>query len=93
MVGCGDAFSKWAQARYLSNTSLELKPGGDVVRFNIRELPGKTGSSMTEKKKVKRFKMSRKAKLNELRFYRLKAKKKMRSPNPEVRIRYRLEKV
>ncbi|KAG5042176.1 hypothetical protein JHK87_006091 [Glycine soja] len=36
--------------------------------------------------------MSRKAKLNELKFYRLKAKKKMNSPNPEVRIRYKLEK-
>ncbi|KAG4121904.1 hypothetical protein ERO13_D11G235100v2 [Gossypium hirsutum] len=36
--------------------------------------------------------MSRKAKMNELRFYRLKAKKKMNSPNPEVRIRYKLEK-
>ena len=92
MVGCGDAFSKWAQARYLSNTSLDLKPDGDVVIFHIGELPGKTVSSMKDKK-VKRFKMSRKAKLNELRFYRLKAKKKMRSPNPEVRIRYRLEKV
>nr|XP_018686918.1 PREDICTED: uncharacterized CRM domain-containing protein At3g25440, chloroplastic isoform X2 [Musa acuminata subsp. malaccensis] len=36
--------------------------------------------------------MSRKAKLNELKWYRLKAKKKMKSPNPEVRIRYKLEK-
>ncbi|PPD78402.1 hypothetical protein GOBAR_DD24674 [Gossypium barbadense] len=36
--------------------------------------------------------MSKKAKVNELRFYRLKAKKKMNSPNPEVRIRYKLEK-
>lgn len=36
--------------------------------------------------------MSRKAKLKELRFFRLKAKKKMNSSNPEVRIRYKLEK-
>lgn len=37
-------------------------------------------------------KMSRKAKVNQLKWYRLKAKKKMKSPNPEVRIRYKLEK-
>jgi hypothetical protein len=36
---------------------------------------------------------SRNAMLNELRFYRLKARKKMKSSNPEVRIRYKLEKV
>lgn len=93
MVGCGDALSKWARARYMSNTSIELKPDSDVVRFNIGEPPGKTGTSKKGKKKMRRVKMSRKAKLNELRFYRLKAKKKMTSPNPEVRIRYKLEKV
>ncbi|KAJ6756934.1 GROUP II INTRON SPLICING FACTOR CRS1-LIKE [Salix koriyanagi] len=38
------------------------------------------------------LKCLKKAKLNELRLYRLKAKKKMNSPNPEVRIRYKLEK-
>jgi len=41
----------------------------------------------------KKKKMSRKAKVNQLKWYRLKAKKKMKSPNPEVRIRYKLEKV
>ncbi|XP_034698102.1 uncharacterized CRM domain-containing protein At3g25440, chloroplastic-like [Vitis riparia] len=92
MVGCGDALSKWARARYMSNTSIELKPDSDVVRFNIGEPPGKTGTSKKGKKKMRRVKMSRKAKLNELRFYRLKAKKKITSPNPEVRIRYKLEK-
>lgn len=92
MVGCGDALSKWARARYMSNTSIELKPDSDVVRFNIGEPPGKTGTSKKGKKKMRRVKMSRKAKVNELRFYRLKAKKKMTSPNPEVRIRYKLEK-
>ncbi|KAJ9691355.1 hypothetical protein PVL29_013512 [Vitis rotundifolia] len=92
VVGCGDALSKWARARYMSNTSIELKPDSDVVRFNIGEPPGKTGTSKKGKKKIKQVKMSRKAKLNELRFYRLKAKKKMTSPNPEVRIRYKLEK-
>ncbi|KAI3712373.1 hypothetical protein L1987_70927 [Smallanthus sonchifolius] len=43
-------------------------------------------------KKQRRSQVSKMAKLNELRFYRLKAKKKMRSPNPEVRILYRLGK-
>ncbi|RVX00542.1 putative CRM domain-containing protein, chloroplastic [Vitis vinifera] len=67
MVGCGDALSKWARARYMSNTSIELKPDSDVVRFNIGEPPGKTGTSKKGKKKMRRVKMSRKAKLNELR--------------------------
>lgn len=93
MVGCGESFAKWAQARCISNASIELKLDSDVVRFNMDELPGKSGSSKKGKKRIKRVKMSRKAKLNELRFYRLKAKKKIRSPNPEVRIRYKLEKV
>ncbi|XP_058115079.1 uncharacterized CRM domain-containing protein At3g25440, chloroplastic-like isoform X2 [Magnolia sinica] len=52
------------------------------------EREGRTKGKNTQKRK----KMSKKAKVNELRFYRLKAKKKMTSPNPEVRIRYKLEK-
>ncbi|XP_021911044.1 uncharacterized CRM domain-containing protein At3g25440, chloroplastic [Carica papaya] len=78
--------------RYMSNASIELKTEDDVVRFSINKPLDKTGPSMKEKKNLKRAKMSRKAKLNELRLYRLKAKKKMNSPNPEVRIRYKLEK-
>lgn len=75
----------------MSRTSFELKTDNGVVRFSI----DKTGSTAQgeKEKKGKRVKMSRKAKLNELRFYRLKAKKKMNSANPEVRIRYKLEKV
>ena len=73
--------------RYISNESVELKTDYDIVRFSLG-----TPDDINEKKSQKK-KMSRKAKLNELRFYRLKAKKKMNSPNPEVRIRYKLEKV
>jgi len=80
-------------ARHMSTASLELRTDNDFVRFSIT----KDGYSAKEKKSMKKVpryvKMSKKAKLNELRFYRLKAKKKMNSPNPEVRIRYKLEKV
>ncbi|KAI4299081.1 hypothetical protein L6164_032573 [Bauhinia variegata] len=75
-------------ARYMSNTSFELKTDEDIVKFSLGGNSKSTPKASTKKK----VKMSRKAKLNELRFYRLKAKKKMNSPNPEVRIRYKLEK-
>ncbi|XP_043808207.1 uncharacterized CRM domain-containing protein At3g25440, chloroplastic isoform X2 [Manihot esculenta] len=78
--------------RFMSSASIELKTDSTVVRFSISKQHDKNGSSEKGKKTTKRVKMSRKAKLNELRFYRLKAKKKMNSPNPEVRIRYKLEK-
>lgn len=74
--------------RCMSKASLELKTDDGVVRFSM----GKPRSTAQGEKEGKRVKMSRKAKLNELRFYRLKAKKKMNSANPEVRIRYKLEK-
>ncbi|EEF37679.1 conserved hypothetical protein [Ricinus communis] len=76
----------------MSSASIELKTDSDVVRFSISKCPYKIPSSEKGKKPTKHVKMSKKAKLNELRFYRLKAKKKMNSPNPEVRIRYKLEK-
>ncbi|GFP98688.1 uncharacterized crm domain-containing protein at3g25440 chloroplastic [Phtheirospermum japonicum] len=80
-------------ARDATNASIELKTDGDVIRFDVG---GKQsldrGSAKKVKKTTKNSEISRKAKLNELRFYRLKAKKKMNSPNPEVRIRYKLEK-
>ncbi|KAJ4973552.1 hypothetical protein NE237_006726 [Protea cynaroides] len=66
-----------------------LKTDDDIIRFSLDKEPTDQNGSQ---RKHKKRKMSRKAKLNELRFYRLKAKKKMRSPNPEVRITYRLEK-
>ncbi|KAK2663116.1 hypothetical protein Ddye_001690 [Dipteronia dyeriana] len=81
---------KWLHVRYMSNASIELKTENDVVRFSISK-NGK-GLPTQVKKGTKRLKMSRKAKVNELRLYRLKAKKKINSPNPEVRIRYKLDK-
>lgn len=78
--------------RHLTTAAVELKTDDGVVRFSISRPSDKDGSP-GKVKKIKKRKMSRKAKLNELRFYRLKAKKKMNSPNPEVRIRYKLDKV
>ncbi|XP_030944674.1 uncharacterized CRM domain-containing protein At3g25440, chloroplastic [Quercus lobata] len=82
----------WIPARYMSKESFELKTENDVVRFSMGRIVNNNGSQTKGRVKTKRVKMSKKAKLNELRFYRLKAKKKMTSPNPEVRIRYKLEK-
>lgn len=65
----------------------------NIIRFCIGKSTEQEDAFLKGKKIAKRAKMSRKAKLNELRFYRLKAKKKMKSPNPEVRIRYKLDKV
>ena len=76
----------------MSNASIELKTDEDVIRFSFNKPLGRFVST-NRKGTTKRRKMSKTAKLNELRFYRLKAKKKMNSPNPEVRIRYKLEKV
>lgn len=85
-------YRKEILARYMSKASIELKTENDVVRFSVSKLP--QGSSREVKKeKSKRAKKSKKAKVNELKFYRLMARKKMNSPNPEVRIRYKLEKV
>ncbi|KAL8536154.1 hypothetical protein ACS0TY_011697 [Phlomoides rotata] len=73
-------------ARERINESIELNTDEDIIRFNI-------GNESREGAPSKKRKVtSKKAKLNELRFYRLKAKNKMNSPNPEVRIRYKLEK-
>ncbi|KAK6156855.1 hypothetical protein DH2020_011103 [Rehmannia glutinosa] len=79
-------------ARDTTNTSIEMKTDGDVIRFNVGDQSREGGSSKKRKEMAEKSALSRKAKLNELRFYRLKAKKKMNSPNPEVRIRYKLEK-
>lgn len=81
-----------AYARARTNESIEMKMDEDVVRFNIGNESREGASAKKWKATAKKSDMSRKAKLNELRFYRLKAKKKMNSPNPEVRIRYKLEK-
>ncbi|KAG9135366.1 hypothetical protein Leryth_007138 [Lithospermum erythrorhizon] len=76
-----------------SSASIELKTDRDVVRFSFGKETEKGGGAQGKAQKVwKRRKGSKKAKLNELRFFRLKAKRKMKSPNPETRIRYKLEK-
>jgi hypothetical protein len=79
-------------SRYTNNESVELKTQNDVVRFSLYK-PGDIIGSIKNSQNKKTVKKSKKAKLNELRYYRLKAKQKMYSPNPEVRIRYKLGKV
>ena len=80
-------------ARVRTNESIEMKTDEDVIRFKIGDMSPEGMSLKKGKATTKKSDVSRKKKLNELRFYRLKAKKKMNSPNPEVRIRYKLEKV
>jgi len=72
--------------------AVRLDTDGGFARFAVGDPEGakQKGSQMQQPPKKK--KMSRKAKVNQLKWYRLKAKKKMKSPNPEVRIRYKLEK-
>ncbi|KAI3815385.1 hypothetical protein L1987_15051 [Smallanthus sonchifolius] len=78
-----------ARVRLATNSAVEMTMDKDGVRFCV----GKQVNGLPERgKKQRRSQVSKKAKLNELRFYRLKAKKKMRSPNPEIRILYRLGK-
>lgn len=81
-------------SRQMTSASIELKTDEGVVRFNFANSMAKEGRLQEKVNKVakKVKKMSRKAKINELRFYRLKTKKKIKSPNPEVQIRYKLEK-
>ncbi|KAG0468974.1 hypothetical protein HPP92_018302 [Vanilla planifolia] len=82
-------FSPWHSIRYRSNAIVTVDTSDGVARFCV----GKPNEiKAIQPKAMKRKKMSRKAKLNELKWYRLKAKKKMKSPNPEVRIRYKLDK-
>ena len=92
-----DCHTKWIPARCMSTeASVQLNMENDVVRFSVTTPTHTKSSSLQEgkkKHKPKRLKMSKKAKINQLKFYRLKAKKKINSPNPEVRIRYKLEKV
>ncbi|VVA93727.1 unnamed protein product [Arabis nemorensis] len=87
------AYGGLLNRRYMSNSTIQLRTDDNVVRFSFNNVPDNNRNvPMRTEKKWKRAKSSRKAKVNELRFYRLKAKKKMNSPNPEVRIRYKLEK-
>ncbi|WCJ21003.1 RNA-binding CRS1 / YhbY (CRM) domain protein [Euphorbia peplus] len=91
LLASSSLLKKWECKGYMKDASVELKTDKGVVRFSIGKQPLKNRIS-ERKKTAKQVRISRKAKLNELRFYRLKAKKKMNSPNPEVRIRYKLEK-
>lgn len=84
---------KLQHGRFMSNSVVTLEADNDVVRFCLDKPSNKVEVRNKGKNKLPKRKMSRKAKVNELRLYRLKAKKKMTSPNPEVRIRYKLEKV
>ncbi|KAF0904256.1 hypothetical protein E2562_033020 [Oryza meyeriana var. granulata] len=75
------------------STAVTLDTDGGFARFSVGGDAGtkqKAGRGQPPARAKK--KMSRKAKVNQLKWYRLKAKKKMKSPNPEVRIRYKLEK-
>ncbi|CAA7407873.1 unnamed protein product [Spirodela intermedia] len=79
--------------RFSSSALVTLKSDDCMARFSFDERPeANNGNRIKVKERTKRVKKSRRAKLKELRFFRLKAKKKMKSPNPEVRIRYKLEK-
>ncbi|KAI0501730.1 hypothetical protein KFK09_016675 [Dendrobium nobile] len=86
-----NGLERWQPIRYRSNAQVTVDTASNVARFCIDTPSEKQGIQPKGMKKVKK-KMSRKAKLNELKWYRLKAKKKMKSPNPEVRIRYKLDK-
>ncbi|KAJ0681808.1 putative CRM domain-containing protein [Helianthus annuus] len=78
-----------SHVRLATNSAVEMTTDKGSVRFRIDK---QVNGLQEREKKQRRIQVSKKAKLNELRFYRLKAKKKMRSPNPEVRILYRLGK-
>ncbi|RLN13432.1 hypothetical protein C2845_PM09G10840 [Panicum miliaceum] len=95
--GSGPEAQGWSGWRWFrqpvrcGSTAVRLDTDGRFARFAIGDTEGakqKGGQKQQPPKK----KMSRKAKVNQLKWYRLKAKKKMKSPNPEVRIRYKLEK-
>ncbi|XP_042435412.1 uncharacterized CRM domain-containing protein At3g25440, chloroplastic-like isoform X1 [Zingiber officinale] len=81
---------RWQSVRFRSDSLVTLNTEDHVARFSIGRPNVNHGTNSKAMKKP--LKKSRKAKLNELKWFRLKAKKKMKSPNPEVRIRYKLEK-
>ncbi|KAL6596613.1 hypothetical protein ACP70R_047256 [Stipagrostis hirtigluma subsp. patula] len=74
------------------STAVTLNTDGGFARFAVDDAGAKQKAGRRQQPPPKKKKMSRKAKVNQLKWYRLKAKKKMKSPNPEVRIRYKLEK-
>ncbi|KAL5199806.1 hypothetical protein ABZP36_021009 [Zizania latifolia] len=74
------------------STTVTLNTDGGFARFSVADAGTKQKADRRQPPAKGKKKMSRKAKVNQLKWYRLKAKKKMKSPNPEVRIRYKLEK-
>jgi hypothetical protein len=74
------------------STAVALNTDGGFARFAVGD-SGSTQKAGQRHARTAKKKMSRKAKVNQLKWYRLKAKKKMKLPNPEIRIRYKLEKV
>ncbi|CAN6201735.1 unnamed protein product [Urochloa humidicola] len=74
------------------STAVRLDTGGAFARFAVGDTGRAKEKGGQRQQPPKKKKMSRKAKVNQLKWYRLKAKKKMKSPNPEVRITYKLAK-
>ncbi|XP_006660965.2 uncharacterized CRM domain-containing protein At3g25440, chloroplastic isoform X1 [Oryza brachyantha] len=83
----------WFQPVRHGSTAVTLETDGGFARFSVGSSAAKKQTAGQGQRPARaQKKMSRKAKVNQLKWYRLKAKKKMKSPNPEVRIRYKLEK-
>jgi hypothetical protein len=74
------------------STEVTLDTDGGFARFSVGDHPD-IGRQQQPPAAAGKKKMSKKSKVNQLKWFRLKAKKKMKSPNPEVRIRYKLDKV
>ncbi|KAM0827013.1 hypothetical protein ACQ4PT_068469 [Festuca glaucescens] len=85
-AGFATAARRQSPARRRS-TAVTLDTDGGFARFSVGDEP-RTMQPQGKKKQE----MSKKSKVNQLKWFRLKAKKKMKSPNPEVRIRYKLDK-
>ncbi|KAM0917800.1 hypothetical protein ACQ4PT_009235 [Festuca glaucescens] len=88
-AGFATAARRQSPARH-GSTAVTLDTDGGFARFSVGDEPCTTQPKPTAGKKKQ--KMSKKSKVNQLKWFRLKAKKKMKSPNPEVRIRYKLDK-
>ncbi|KAJ1281473.1 hypothetical protein BS78_04G308600 [Paspalum vaginatum] len=90
----GRRWRRWfCQPVRCGSTTVTLDTDGGFARFTVGDTGGaKQKGALRQRPQQQQKKMSRKAKVNQLKWYRLKAKKKMKSPNPEVRIRYKLEK-
>ncbi|CAM0913877.1 unnamed protein product [Alopecurus aequalis] len=91
-------FARRSPARH-GGTEVTLDTEGGFARFSVGDHPGAKHVGRGQQPpppppegKKKKQKMSKKSKVNQLKWYRLKARKKMKSPNPEVRIRYKLDK-